>query len=154
MGTKNKEQSAKADRGGSDLEANREEEESGLERVKADERGESTVDHLREEPASKSTGLPSQKYISSQLATRVTAEKVVIFFEVQLQGRESKDYSITLKSKSWFAKAMKAVASRLEKEVSSLRFLVSEGPCEWRRLVGMERASELAGATVVVRDAQ
>ena len=113
--------------------------------MKADEGGESTLEDPNAGPPNKSTGLASQKYISSQLATRVTAEKVVIFFEVQLQGRESKDYSITLKSKNLFSKAMKALASRLDKEVSSLRFLVAEGPCECRRLVGKERASELAG---------
>ena len=86
------------------------------------------------------------------MASGATAERVDIFFDVQLQGRESKEYSITLKSKYLFAKAMEAVASRLEKEVSSLRFLVAEAPRERRRLVGTERVSELAGSFVFTAD--
>jgi len=157
--TTNKEQSVKADRGEPDLErvdANRGGEESDLERVNAGEVGESTLDNQSAGSSIKSTGtgiatgLTSQKEISSQLAT---AEKVTIVFKVQLQGCESIKKSITLKPRHWFSKAMEAVASRLDKEVSSLRFLVAEGPCEWRRLVGKEKASSLAGAIVIVKDA-
>jgi len=136
---KNTEGGAEADKG----------EESDLEKVKTNGRGEPTPGNLRA-----ATGLVSQKDTFSQLATDVIAENVKIFFEVQLQGRELIKKSIMLKPRHWFSKAMEAVALRLDKEVSSLRFLVAEGPCEWRRLVGKEKASSLAGATVVVKDAQ
>jgi len=136
---KNTEGGAEADKG----------EESDLEKVKTNGRVEPTPGNLRA-----ATGLVSQKDTFSQLATDVIAENVKIFFEVQLQGRELIKKSIMLKPRHWFSKAMEAVALRLDKEVSSLRFLVAEGPCEWRRLVGKEKASSLAGATVVVKDAQ
>ena len=125
----------KADRGEPHLEradGNRGGEVTDLGRVNADEVGESTLDNPSPGPPNKSTstanGLTSQKKNSSRLASGATAEKVTIFFDVQLKGRESKDYSIKFRSKYLFAKAMVASASRLEKEVSSLRFQVAEGP--------------------------
>ena len=92
--TKNKEQSVKADRGEPHLEradGNRGGEVTDLGRVNADEVGESTLDNPSAGPPNKSTGTATgQKDISSLLAAGATAERVTIFFDVQLQGLESK----------------------------------------------------------------
>ena len=73
-------------------------------------------------------------------------KKVSLHLDVQLNGRESKEYSISLNPQRRVGKAMEAVASRLGMEVSNLRFLVKKQNGKLRRLTGEEKAKDLEGA--------
>ena len=80
---------------------------------------------------------------------RVT--KVELFFKVELHGQESKNYKVHSRSQKEFSKVMEGVAKHLGLEASSLRFfLEKEGLL--RRLTGKEKAIDLAGASMVVKE--
>lgn len=80
--------------------------------------------------------------------------KVSLRLDVKLNGRESKEYSIWLNPQKRVGKAMEVVASRLGMEVANLRFLVEKENGQWSRLVGKEKAKDLEGKTMAVRDSQ
>ena len=77
-------------------------------------------------------------------------KKVSLHLDVQLNGRESKEYSISLNHQRRVGKAMEAVASRLGMEVANLRFLVEKENGQWSRLVGEEKAKDLEGTFMVL----
>ena len=82
---------------------------------------------------------------------RVTKGNVDLFFKVELHGQESKNYKVQSRSQKEFSKVMEGVAKHLGIEASSLRFfLEKEGLL--RRLTGKERAIDLAGASMVVKE--
>ena len=71
--------------------------------------------------------------------------------KVELHGQESKNYKVHSRSQKEFFKVKEGVAKHLGREASSLRFfLEKEGLL--RRLTGKERAIDLEGASMVVKD--
>ena len=71
---------------------------------------------------------------------------IKIIMDVELDGQETKQFSMEVDPLRRTKKAMKAVASRLGKEVSSLKFLVERENGKWRRLGEEEIVRDLKGA--------
>jgi len=105
----------------------------------------------------KNTTLEDQDAMTVSKVNEDNNNQVKIIMVVELDGQETKQFSMEVDPHRRTKKAMKAVASRLGKEVSSLKFLVERENGKWRRLREEEIVRDLKGSpnvTVAVRDSQ
>ena len=92
-----------------------------------------------------STTLEDQDAMTVSRVNEDNNNKVKIIMDVELDGQETKQFSMEVDPLRRTKKAMKAVASRLGKEVSSLKFLVERENGKWRRLGEEEIVRDLKG---------
>ena len=108
---------------------------------------EKLVDDITKSKVKENTTLEQQDALNKD---KDNNNKVRLRLDVQLNGREFKEYSIWLNPQKRVGKAMEVVASRLGMEVANLRFLVEKENGQWRRLVGEEKAKDLEGTFLLV----